>query len=359
MVHDVLVHHIQVAHPAGVKELVSFLDTSPLFNAWHSVSRAAQDALGSLSGALHLPLAVGADPEPTGPHVVEYYAKDCPHCVHLNPIWQDAKHQWTAEHPDGAGVTFQQKECYGPGWGKGRDYVECQKLGVGAFPTIKFFPSAQGAGEDYDGDRTPEGIQDFLQSRLGEKVHQASASDAAAGAAEAAEAGPRVVEYYAKSCPHCQHLEPTWKAAKQEWDSKHGFWSDGVAWEQKECFGDGWAKGKDFKECRQAGVEAFPTIKFYSPDSGVVDFHGDRTPDKLLEFVESSVDKAAHEEIAKAGAAESQPSAQAEAVEPAGKVAQAAAPAALAVLQAPRPTAQPRSRARGCQASQASLASFL
>mmetsp|Transcript_79443 Transcript_79443/g.207181 ORF Transcript_79443/g.207181 Transcript_79443/m.207181 type:complete len:367 (-) Transcript_79443:98-1198(-) len=366
MVHDVLVHHIQVAHSPAAKELVSFLDASPLLHAWESASRMAADALGSLSSGLHWPYVAGAAPDPAGPHIVEYYAKDCPHCVHLAPVWQDAQHQWMANHHgDGADVTWQQKECFGPGWAKGRDYAECQRQGVESFPTIKYFPSAKGPGVEYEDERSADGIQDFLQSQVSAVKADADAAGAAAADAPGVAAAPRVVEFYAKDCPHCQDLEPVWKDAKQQWLEANGGEDGGVTWSQKECFGKGWAQGKDFKECEKAGVEGFPTIKFYNGASED-EFLDDRTASKLVDFVDSHVNPEANhwtaEEVRKIE----------EAVARGGspQVAQAAAPVALAALQAPASLVarrrasgaaggSRRSAARARHSSKGTLACFL
>ncbi|CAK0863344.1 unnamed protein product, partial [Prorocentrum cordatum] len=221
-------------------------------------------------------------------------AKDCPHCVHLAPVWQDAQHQWMANHHgDGADVTWQQKECFGPGWAKGRDYAECQRQGVESFPTIKYFPSAKGPGVEYEDERSADGIQDFLQSQVSAVKADADAAGAAAADAPGVAAAPRVVEFYAKDCPHCQDLEPVWKDAKQQWLEANGGEDGGVTWSQKECFGKGWAQGKDFKECEKAGVEGFPTIKFYNGASED-EFLDDRTASKLVDFVDSHVNPEAN-----------------------------------------------------------------
>jgi thiol-disulfide isomerase/thioredoxin len=68
-----------------------------------------------------------------------------------------------------------------------------------------------------------------------------------------------ITEYFAKSCPHCVHMAPVWKAAAAEapTDSEIG---SKVEWVQKECYGDNWAPGKDFDYCQSKGVGAFPTI---------------------------------------------------------------------------------------------------
>eukprot|EP00438_Fugacium_kawagutii_P012596 Skav205749 [mRNA] locus=scaffold2771:56673:66183:- [translate_table: standard] len=60
----------------------------------------------------------------------------------------------------------------------------------------------------------------------------------------------KVVEYVAKSCPHCQSMEPIWNDLKAATASKKN-----ILWEQKECFGKGWGPGKDLEECKKADIQ--------------------------------------------------------------------------------------------------------
>ena len=130
--------------------------------------------------------------------------------------------------------------------------------------------------------------------------------------------GGRMVEFFAQSCPHCKHLEPIWKDASHKWAEQgqerenvvrinendcgflwgrwifkrkiekiqaefmkiHGQSSgmitwfgnqldangleDSVRWEQKECYGENWAEGKDHDECMKEGIHSFPTVRFFS-----------------------------------------------------------------------------------------------
>lgn len=39
---------------------------------------------------------------------------------------------------------------------------------------------------------------------------------------------------------------------------------DSVRWEQKECYGENWAEGKDHDECMKEGIHSFPTVRFFS-----------------------------------------------------------------------------------------------
>jgi len=136
---------------------------------------------------------------------VDFYAASCPHCKHLDPVWDDAHKQWdkaigqSAEGPprdDLPLVTFEKKQCYDEHWKPGKDSAECQKFHVDAFPTIKLFvPDPHGHGyvaTDYTGDRTPEGMVSFLKKETGvDEYLQALAAEQKAAAVDASHhAGP-------------------------------------------------------------------------------------------------------------------------------------------------------------------------
>ncbi|CAK0863342.1 unnamed protein product, partial [Prorocentrum cordatum] len=298
-------------------------------------------------------------------------AKDCPHCVHLAPVWQDAQHQWMANHHgDGADVTWQQKDgrCFGPGWAKGRDYAECQRQGVESFPTIKYFPSAKGPGVEYEDERSADGIQDFLQSQVSAVKADADAAGAAAADAPGVAAAPRVVEFYAKDCPHCQDLEPVWKDrdAKQQWLEANGGEDGGVTWSQK----DPSVSGKAGRRARTSRIHqsrlAFPPSSSTTERLKTSSWMTALLPSLWTDFVDSHVNPEANhwtaEEVRKIE----------EAVARGGspQVAQAAAPVALAALQAPASLVarrrasgaaggSRRSAARARHSSKGTLACFL
>lgn len=82
------------------------------------------------------------DPNSAHATLVEYYAKSCPHCVHLKPVWEAAKSQGVD------GVDFVAKECYGDNWAPGKDLADCKAHGVDAFPTLKLFKAGDDQGSD-------------------------------------------------------------------------------------------------------------------------------------------------------------------------------------------------------------------
>lgn len=94
---------------------------------------------------------------------------------------------------------------------------------------------------------------------------------------------PRLVAYLSKSCPHCIDLQPAWVEAR-----KRSAMDATVKWEEKECFGEGYAMGKDLDECgNDPDVYQYPTIKYFSgsKDRDGTVFFGARTPENLLNFL--------------------------------------------------------------------------
>jgi thiol-disulfide isomerase/thioredoxin len=99
-----------------------------------------------------------------------------------------------------------------------------------------------------------------------------------------------MVDYYAAGCPHCKHLEPTWKDAAALWAKQGGEDANGVVWEQKQCLDENWKPGADFKECQAQHVARFPTIRFFSPGAKTgEDYFLDREPKQLVDFVQTGI----------------------------------------------------------------------
>lgn len=111
--------------------------------------------------------------------LVDFYAASCPHCKHLEPVWDDAQKQWhqmTGQHEDSARddlpqVTFEKRECYDENWNPGKDSSMCKSLHIQAFPSIKLMvPDPHGHGftaVDYEGPRTPESLAKFVAYAAG------------------------------------------------------------------------------------------------------------------------------------------------------------------------------------------------
>lgn len=53
---------------------------------------------------------------------------------------------------------------------------------------------------------------------------------------------------------------------------------------------ENWKPGADFKECQAAGIQRFPTIKFFPPGAKTgEDFFLDRTPENLVDFAKTGI----------------------------------------------------------------------
>jgi len=100
----------------------------------------------------------------------------------------------------------------------------------------------------------------------------------------------RMVDYYATGCHHCKDLEPIWKDASSMWAKQGGADASHVSWQQKQCLDENWKPGPDFKECEAAGINSFPTVKFFAPGSKTgEDFMLDRTPEQLVDFAKTGI----------------------------------------------------------------------
>ena len=112
-----------------------------------------------------------------GPHytITEYFAKSCPHCVRMDPVWKAAVTQ-AAKLPGGSNVEWVQKECYGDNWAPGPDIQYCQSKGIESFPTIQL--TKDGASNVWEAPpltgatvtQRAEQLVKFVESKTGDAV---------------------------------------------------------------------------------------------------------------------------------------------------------------------------------------------
>ena len=94
--------------------------------------------------------------DPTKDVLVEFYAPWCGHCKKLAPDYEKVAQSFEGEE----GVVVANVDADG--------HKELgSRYGVSGYPTIKFFPRDNKAGEDYNGGRTPEDFVAFLNERAG------------------------------------------------------------------------------------------------------------------------------------------------------------------------------------------------
>ncbi|KAG8084763.1 hypothetical protein GUJ93_ZPchr0010g10131 [Zizania palustris] len=88
--------------------------------------------------------------------LVEFYAPWCGHCKHLAPIYEKLASAYKLDE----GVVIANLDA-----DKHTDLAE--KYGVSGFPTLKFFPKGNKAGEDYDGGRDLDDFVKFINEKCG------------------------------------------------------------------------------------------------------------------------------------------------------------------------------------------------
>ncbi|XP_057963347.1 probable protein disulfide-isomerase A6 [Malania oleifera] len=88
--------------------------------------------------------------------LVEFYAPWCGHCKHLAPVYEKVATAFKLEE----GVVIANIDA-----DKFKDLAE--KYGVSGFPTLKFFPKGNKAGQDYDGGRELDEFVTFVNDKCG------------------------------------------------------------------------------------------------------------------------------------------------------------------------------------------------
>lgn len=96
----------------------------------------------------------------SGYHIVEFFSPYCPHCTHFAPTWEDFYHKHHELYAEKNNLHIHQVNCVSNG-------DLCDKEGVMAYPTIRFYSSGGkllGSMDDYQ--RTLEGLETFVNDQL-------------------------------------------------------------------------------------------------------------------------------------------------------------------------------------------------
>lgn len=300
-----LAPHVELAHSSIAHDMLHAVDTHvPILahlkellfgGAAVPVAFSSSAASSSLPGADH---AVGSsaawEADSDGPSIeprfVQYYSAANPLTKFFAPIWENAKHEWMQEHGnDPVPVKWMEKECNAEGWTTDKDPEECGTRHIHGFPTVRFYPGDGSPAIWYANDRKKEALIDFVKVHSVPSVREAAKKAVDLYAAMGADSdGPRFVEYFSVSCPHCKKLAPIWEEAKHQWTQEHDDEPLPVKWTEKECYAENWTSGKDQEECGREDIQSFPSVKFY-PGGGsqAVDFTGEQSKEALVDFVKT------------------------------------------------------------------------
>lgn len=135
-------------------------------------------------------------------------------------------------------------------------------------------------------------------------AHAVNAAHAAHATSFAAKDSWKMIDYFATSCPHCQHMKPEWEAANTSWAADKTNPTN-VEWVQKECLNEKWQPGPAIDECREAGIQGFPTVRLLHYIDGKVsgepiDYMGNRTKADMITFIKDNIGSGDHAKAAPA-----------------------------------------------------------
>lgn len=176
--------------------------------------------------------------------IVLYYTNWCGHSRQFFPIWS------AFEQRNGDKIMINKVDC------------ENSKCDVPGFPTVKLY-KASGEVINYDGPRTVEGLEDFINNTTHIKIKPTQNQNQSQNK-------NKIVLYYTNWCGFCKQFTPIWTAFEQM--NKDKLIIDKVDCSNGDC-----------------DVAGFPTVKLYKPTGEVINFDGPRTVQGLDNFVTSNM----------------------------------------------------------------------
>ena len=165
------------------------------------------------------------------------------------------------------------------------------KFEVKGFPTIKWFPKGSLTPVDYDGDRAPAAMIDYVNAQTGLRKVLVEAPSAVAAltpdtfdAVVGAPATFKLLEFYAPWCGHCKQLAPVYEQLGGVFEGEPTVVIAKIDADKHRSLGE------------RFGVSGFPTIKYLEmdaldggakPEAAAKDYSGARDLPALVEFVNS------------------------------------------------------------------------
>jgi len=190
-----------------------------------------------------------------GVWIVEFYAPWCGHCQNLAPEYQKAAQALKGIINVGAVDCDVHKSL-------------CGQFGVRGFPTIKIFGANKKSPEDFQGERTANGIVQAAQ-RAAQKIVQDRMGGRSSGSGKGSSSEDDVieltesnfkklvmqsedmwlVEFFAPWCGHCKNLKPHWDKAASELKGKVKLGAVDATVHQSLA--------------QKYGIQGYPTIKYF------------------------------------------------------------------------------------------------
>ncbi|KAH3752172.1 dnaJ homolog subfamily C member 10-like [Dreissena polymorpha] len=203
--------------------------------------------------------------------LVDFYTAWCGPCLQMMPEWNRL-----AKMLKGTANVFVAKvECQ-------EQSQLCNQQGVTSYPSLRLFPprSSRGSHFIYNGwHRDAESLQAWAYEFLPSAVDTLTFQSFSSQVMEGREAW--IVDFYAPWCGHCQVFKPQFERVANS--------IEGIARAGKvDCT-------QEQHLCQKAGVNSYPSVRFYPGDSNNQNYYGwdivSQNAEEIVQFVKNNIPK--------------------------------------------------------------------
>ncbi|XP_052812519.1 dnaJ homolog subfamily C member 10-like [Mya arenaria] len=203
--------------------------------------------------------------------LVDFYADWCGPCQQLAPEWRRlAKMMKQTKNVHVGMVECQEEQSL------------CQQQKVQSYPTLRLFPPKSRGGSyfSYNGwNRDADSLRAWAYEFLPSSVETVTYNSFQKNIAQSKD--PWILDFYAPWCGHCQVFKPEFEKVAE---SLKGIGKAGKV----DCT-------QEQGLCRQAGVNSYPTVRFYPGSQGGTqqNYHGwdiaSQNAEEIIQFVKNNV----------------------------------------------------------------------